>query len=152
MIGSKLKQLYCKLHMPTNKLFAAAVISSFGAPVAFVFSVVTSSLVHDWTGLDAFKLMSLFTLSFLVSLLFTFTLTIFVFLFAKVCGMVSVNAALVSLICLVAFAFLTVIGIDFRDAPDLRMQVYALGLAAVNALIFMLLAFKQPENISLQII
>jgi hypothetical protein len=149
MIGSKLKQLYGRLEIPSNKLFAAAMMSSFGAPVTFVFTIVISSLVNDWTGLDGFKLMSLFTMSFLVSLLFTFTLTIFVFLFAKVCGMVRVNAALVSLICLVAFGFLTVIGVDFRDAPDLRMQVYALGLAAVNALIFMLLAFKQPKNISL---
>jgi hypothetical protein len=146
MIGSKLKQLYGRLEIHINKLFAAAVMSSFGAPVTFVFSIVISSLVNDWTGLDGFKLMSLFFLSFLVSLFFTFALTVFVFLFAKVFGMVSVNAALVSLICLVAFGFLTVIGVDFRDAPDLRMQVYALGLAAVNALIFMLLAFKQTKK------
>jgi hypothetical protein len=146
MIGSKLKHFYGRLEIPSNKLFAAAMMSSFGAPVTFVFTIVISSLVNDWTGLDGFKLMSLFFLSFLVSLFFTFALTVFVFMFSKVFGIVSVNAGLVSLICLVAFGFLTVIGVDFRDAPDLRMQTYAVGLAAVNALIFMLLAYKQPKK------
>ena len=149
MIGSKLKQLYGRLEIQINKLFAVAVMSSFGAPVTFVFTIVISSLVNDWTGLDGFKLMSLFFLSFLVSLFFTFALTVLVFLFAKVFGIVSVNAGLVSLVCLVAFGFLTFIGVDFRDAPDLRMQIYAFGLAAANALIFMLLAYKQPKNILL---
>ncbi len=146
MFSSKLKQFYGRLEIPSNKLFAAAVMSSFGAPITFVFTIVVNSLVNDWTGLDGFKLMSLFFLSFLVSLFFTFALTVFVFLFAKVFGIVSVNAGLVSLVCLVAFGFLTVIGVDFRDAPDLRMQIYAVGLAAVNALIFMLLAYIQPKK------
>ena len=145
MFGSSLKQLYGKLDMPIKKLFGAAVISSFGAPVTFVLIVVVSSIVHEWKDLDSFKVTSMFGLSLLVSLICTLTVTVLVFLIAKVFRLKSVNVGLASLICLFIFACLTVIGVDFRDAPDLRMQFSAVGLATVNVFLFMLLAYKQSE-------
>ncbi len=154
MVGSKLKQLYGRLNMSTDKLMGASVLASFGAPVAFAvfLSVLFILSFKNFTfqkiieenslGLVATSL----GLAWLVSLFLTLTLTFVIYLIANLFGKKVINVGLVSVVCVAGFIMFAISRMDFRDVPDLGVPSFLVGLAAANAFAFSFLAFKWSKN------
>lgn len=154
MVGSKLKQLYGRFNMSTDKLMGASVLASFCAPIAFAgcWSVLFILSVKNFTfqktieenllGLVATSL----GLAWLVSLFLTLTLTFVIYLIANLFGKKVINVGLVSVIYVTGFIIFAISRMDFRDVPDLGLPSFLIGLAAANALTFSFLAFRWSKE------
>jgi hypothetical protein len=139
----KNNNFFSKLNLPTSRLFESGIIASLGAPVVFVIFYGVFSIFFG-ENLEISKAKDLFILSSVVSIFLTMVLTTVIYLLAKLFGQVCINVGFAAFVGLIGFSFFVLLTLG--DKTNSSIAVFFIGLAAVNALIFILLAYRWSKK------